>query len=516
MPKTRQLLRREITYASAKEEEVNLLHQLSYYDKQIRFFSHLNDHQSWIKNIVAHHLNLNSPDACDVSKIENWLHGSFNVCIPVTVGTRSAKPVILRLPLPYRVGEDFMPGNGDEKVRCEAGTYAWLQENCPDVPIPELYGFGLSTGETFTCFENLPLLHRWIHAIRHRVFSWLGHPTPSRYVPHLAKGEHVIHSGYLLLEFIEPNRGSILSNTWTDNQHDIKLRTNLFRSLSRIVLSISQIPIPRIGSFIINHQGNLVLANRPLSIQIQQLENEQIPTGIHRDYTYSTVDSYVADMLTFHDNRFRYQPNAVKNLGDCVFQLSSLSAMRTVSKSFFQREFRRGPFVFSLTDIHQSNIFVDADWNVTCLVDLEWACSLPIEMIRPLHWLTNGGVDELVPSEYDKVRTEFMDTLKAEEKAMVASKKHNSPLLSDIMNTTWATGTFWYTLALSSPSGLFTIFKEHIRPLFCTDYLQEFNLVMPFLWERNLGRIASHKLSEKKEYDRKLQQEFEAEADLQT
>lgn len=148
MPRTRQLLRGEITYTSAKEEEVNILHQLSYYDKQTRFFSYLNDHRDWIKNVVAHHLNLTSPDACHVSEVENWLHGSFNVCIPVTVTIRSAKTVILRLPLPYRIGEDFMPGNGDEKVRCEAGTYAWLQENCPDVPIPELYGFALSTGET--------------------------------------------------------------------------------------------------------------------------------------------------------------------------------------------------------------------------------------------------------------------------------------------------------------------------------------------------------------------------------
>ena len=26
--------------------------------------------------------------------------------------------------------------------------YAWLQENCPSVPIPQLHGFALSTGQT--------------------------------------------------------------------------------------------------------------------------------------------------------------------------------------------------------------------------------------------------------------------------------------------------------------------------------------------------------------------------------
>jgi hypothetical protein len=66
-------------------------------------------------------------------------------------GTENSSPATafsLGSLLPYRVGEAFRPGNGDKKVRCEAGTYAWLQENCADVPIPRLYGFALSTGET--------------------------------------------------------------------------------------------------------------------------------------------------------------------------------------------------------------------------------------------------------------------------------------------------------------------------------------------------------------------------------
>lgn len=32
------------------------------------------------------------------------------------------------------------------------------------------------------------------------------------------------------------------------------------------------------------------------------------------------------------------------------------------------------------------------DWRVTCLVDLEWACSRPIEMVEPPYWLTNKRI----------------------------------------------------------------------------------------------------------------------------
>lgn len=160
MPRTRRLLREDITYSAAQTKEVNILHQLGYYDQQNQFFTRIRYKQSWIKTIITHHLGLSSSDSCHVADTKDWLHGSFNVCIPVTIQNWGRKQqlgprVLLQIPLPYRVGESFRPGNCDEKVQCEAGTYAWLQENCPDVPIPRLYGFAMSTGET-VCHSMMP------------------------------------------------------------------------------------------------------------------------------------------------------------------------------------------------------------------------------------------------------------------------------------------------------------------------------------------------------------------------
>ena len=168
----------------------------------------------------------------------------------------------------------------------------------------------------------------------------------------------------------------MLSCTWEDKRHDDNLRGNLFKGLSRILLDIAKVPVPRIGSFVIDDNGFLVLNNRPLSIEIHELEGKQIPVDIPRDMTYSSVDSYVTDILAFHDSRFAHQPNALKDITDGHFQAAALTTMRTVSSYFFKREFRRGPFVYVLNDLHQSNILVDEDWNITCLIDLEFACSL--------------------------------------------------------------------------------------------------------------------------------------------
>ncbi|KAJ5081337.1 hypothetical protein NUU61_009601 [Penicillium alfredii] len=150
-------------------------------------------------------------------------------------------------------------------------------------------------------------------------------------------------------------------------------------------------------------------------MELHELENEKIPTELSREYTYSTVESYVTDLLRGHDSRLRNQPNAVNNVQDCGYQISALAAMQTVAPLFFRRDLSRGPFVFTLTDLHQSNIFVDDQWWITCLVNLDWACSRPVQMVEPPYWLTNKGVDEVDAGEYDALRTESLAIMSAEE-----------------------------------------------------------------------------------------------------
>lgn len=166
MPKTRQLLRKEITYSAAKTDEFNILHRLELPAQQSRFFAELDGKREWMKTVVCHHLGLGSPDRCLVAEMDLWLHGSFNVCVPMAIDHLNGQCVLMRFPLPYRAGEDFRPGNCDEKIQCEAGAYAWLEQHCPDVPIPKLYGFALSTGE-MACTSppvSITLLIGLVHA----------------------------------------------------------------------------------------------------------------------------------------------------------------------------------------------------------------------------------------------------------------------------------------------------------------------------------------------------------------
>ncbi|KAJ5721484.1 uncharacterized protein N7483_009418 [Penicillium malachiteum] len=171
--------------------------------------------------------------------------------------------------------------------------------------------------------------------------------------------------GYLLIEYIEQSRGAMLSTSWNDCRNDMRLRTNFMRDLARILLKMSSIPLPCNGYFTIDRSGDLALNNRPLTMQLQILENENIPASLPQEYTYSTVDSYITDLLSTHDSRLQNQPNAVNNIGDCSNQMSALTAMRAIAPLFYDQDQRRGPFVFTLTDLHQSNNLVGQDWHIT-------------------------------------------------------------------------------------------------------------------------------------------------------
>lgn len=187
----------------------------------------------------------------------------------------------------------------------------------------------------------------------------------------------------------------MLSDSWDENLGDKGRRHNLFRDVSRIILSLARISLPRIGSFTISDAGLICLLNRPLMLRLEELENEGVPVNIARQDTYTGVEPFIQDLRTYHDTRLLHQPNAVTNAYDAKAQMAAIAGMRAVMPHFLERSLRNGPFEFLPTDLHQSNIFVDEQWNIKCLIDMEWACSLPIEMQQPPYWLVSCGVDEM-------------------------------------------------------------------------------------------------------------------------
>ncbi|GKZ24252.1 hypothetical protein AbraCBS73388_011056 [Aspergillus brasiliensis] len=126
-------------------------------------------------------------------------------------------------------------------------------------------------------------------------------------------------------QFVE--RGRMLSDSWAVMLQDTARRQTLFSDLAKIILSLNRVQLPRAGSLTMSNEGVITLTNRPLTLRLQTLENEGIPT-IPRDSTYESVEPYLLDLLQCHDNRICYQPNAIHDVKDGQEQLAALTMMR--------------------------------------------------------------------------------------------------------------------------------------------------------------------------------------------
>ncbi|KAG6004919.1 hypothetical protein E4U43_000661 [Claviceps pusilla] len=510
---TRDLLTGPITLSAALEKDDNVLHALTYPEEKKAFYVRLYRQRHLLSGVIAHHLGTKSTDI-RIPWVEHWRHGSFNLCIPVVVKTDpSVRPrvpefVTIRFPLPYRVGEATNPGNSDEKVNCEAATYAWLQENCPTVPIPKLYGFGLSTNQRFTHLDLLPWWTRWFRRIRNYFLAAFGFPQPTPYVPHCSSDFVDLDVGYLLIETIVSGR--MLSETWDEKYKDVRLQENVQRSLARIMLSLASVSLPRIGSFRLDNKGYLHLDHRPLAVQFTMHENEGIPLDISRKTTFSRVDDFVQSHLAAFDNRLLHQPNGIRSYDDACYQMTALAVARTVLPQAFRRDLNTGPFVYGLTDTHRSNIFVDEDWNITCMIDLEYACSLPIEFIQPPYWLDGGLIDQIDSVGYAPKHDEFLKHVRHEEQLQNSQRRGEQ--LSSIMEQSWNNGTFWATLALSHAIAFEGILLDQLLVhyfSFTMNELPELNhTLLARLWRRNISSIIDRKLQDTEKYREKLKEAF--------
>jgi hypothetical protein len=343
--------------------------------------------------------------------------------------------------------------------------------------------------------------------LRRKALKWLGWPTPCQYLSHGSSG---LSTGYLLLEDVQKEGIAILSDNWMAYYGESTKRRNLFHDLARIMLAIGRVPMPRIGSLTIDQSGYLQLNNRPLTMTLHQLENEGINTGIGRSDTFSSSIDYGMDLVNLHDQNLRDQPNAISSEGDGKLQMATFACMRMLLPHFFSRSIRNGPFIFQLSDIHPSNLFVDQDWHITSVIDLEYAAALPREMEVAPYWLNPGqdlGDLGSHPEGFNAVHDEFTAIFREEEHCQ---SEQLSPR-AEAMRQAWETKAFFYQHSLNERIGCIYLFQFQVLPLFEPEFVLDPTFVrhiMP-LWSIDGERALAQKTRDKDRYHQAVQELFE-------
>ncbi|KAK1769787.1 hypothetical protein QBC33DRAFT_576366 [Phialemonium atrogriseum] len=285
-------------------DTVNLNNALEGDDTE-EFLSFIEAHREDIEALLCRQLDV---PYCRLGRREMWKTGSFNIVIPAFPNSPPDEVlpgmIYIRFSLPYKISEEEEPGNVDEKVRSEAATYIWLQENCPDVPIPSLLGFGLPGGQ---CTD-----------------------------PSQLTGSQAARVG---VSNFEQGRREPLHVTWEKYRHGAQYRANPFRHLCRILLSMNALPF-------------LALARRQLTLKVSSLANRPLTLYFHM--TYGSIEPYIFDLLRLQDSKLLHQPNAIHNKADGEIQAAALTGLCASMHHFLQHEYCDGPSFMTLTEMHQT------------------------------------------------------------------------------------------------------------------------------------------------------------------
>ncbi|KAI1758624.1 hypothetical protein GGR53DRAFT_226602 [Hypoxylon sp. FL1150] len=470
------------------------------------------DHKDLIEGSVRAHLGLASRDLCVVLSPKHWFQGGFNICVLVEVSRQDASPerIIFRCPMPHKLAEEKYPGTVNEKVSCEVASYVWMQERCTDVRIPHLYAFGFTDGTHFTHTRHMPVHSRAYRSLCRWIYRFLDLPLLSSYIHNTSAP--AVGTAYTILEYVGPETGQMLSITWAEHANDVARRTRLYHGLAHIMLSLARIPQPLIGAYRLNTiDGSISLTNRPLLCSAVIMESSGAPRTIQPRQTYQSVDSFASDMLTLHDNYLLHQSHAVRDEDDAHERLTIRTLLRAVSHHFITPSTRNRPFLLQLTDIHQSNIFVDSEWNVTCMIDLEWICSLPVEMLSVPYWLTNCSIDGIIGAEYDRydcARQEFLAAMDKEAETAILKPEHNVSVTHN-MRKMWLSKGVWFWACIRSLNGWLFVFEDHILPKFSNNKeLVACLKQASALWKEDVASVVEAKVKDEEIYKEELRAFF--------
>lgn len=276
-------------------------------------------------------------------------------------------------------------------------------------------------------------------------------------------------------------------------------RVNFLSDLADIMLQLRSKPMHRIGSLTVR-DGKVNVANRPLTQQQAAWDNEGIPT-ISRGETFDTVESYITALLECHDNAIRCQENAIRNLGDGQSQLSNILMMRALSNQFIGKRYRKGPFILTLTNLQPHNIWVRNNGHIQYLIDLDWACSLPVEMMTPPYWLVDLAASN--DPDFGTLTNDFLNILQ-EREHLFPDYRHDS--IASVMRSSLQNGSFWYFRALQSPDRVCQLFREHIQgrywPGDCSG--PAFKILVSRYWCPEAREYIQRRIADRVSYNRKL------------
>ncbi|KAJ5216829.1 hypothetical protein N7468_009837 [Penicillium chermesinum] len=277
--------------------------------------------------------------------------GAFNVSFRMKF--EDGRSAIIRFPKP---GATMFP---DEKVRNEVYIMRYIQQHTT-IPVPFVLHWGTK--------EENPL--------------GLGPFVIMEYIDHVMDLSDVLNTP----GFAVKDRPSL------DLNFDVAKLELLYGQLADILLQLSTLQLPRIGSLVQVDDFTWEVAQRPLSysanelVRLGTLPRSKLP---RRNETFQSASSYFNTLADLHLEHLTHQRNdAIESADDC--------RRRYIARLLFSKLAREGRFTASSTnlgpfniwcdDLRPSNVLVDEHLQIVGVVDWEFTYAAPVEFSQAPPW----------------------------------------------------------------------------------------------------------------------------------
>ncbi|KAI1139611.1 kinase-like domain-containing protein [Hypoxylon sp. FL0543] len=356
------------------------------------------------------------------------IRGGYNVVYRLEYA--DGLSVILRMPIE---GVVQFP---EEKLRYEAATLRYIAANT-NIPVPCVYYCG-------TAAENPTGLGPFI------IMKYIKHDKVMTEVlkdPNQEPGDYPI---------LDPNI-------------DEEKLEHLYSQMANILLQLSNLRFPRIGSLIEDSNNEISVSARPLTqnmndvVEFTNMPPSLLPTP---SQTFSSAGDWYMFLADLHMKQLAFQHNdAVEDEEDARDKYVARQLFRNLARegSIPTSSVADDDFRLWSEDLTPSNVLVDSNLRVVGVVDWEFAHAAPADfvfdppwwllLLEPEYW--TDGYESFKEAYEPRLKT-FLKVLEAEERKMAASldervrmlslnasRKTESPL-SQRMRESWEKGT-WMT-----------------------------------------------------------------------
>ncbi|KKK17955.1 hypothetical protein AOCH_007160 [Aspergillus ochraceoroseus] len=348
-----------------------------------------------IGNLIVKHRKGVPVELCDATA------GGFNVCFRMKF--EDSGSAIIRFPKP---GIGMFP---EEKVRNEVAVMKYLRDHT-SIPVPVIIHWG-------TKEESPPGLGPFIIM------------------------EYIDYAMDLSTALNTPGL-DIKDRPVLDPHIDNDKLEMLYGQLADILLQLSRLSFPRIGSLSQIDDSTWEIARRPLSINMNELH-------LH-------ISKPLAELHTEHLTQQRN--DAVDSADDCRRKFVARRLFRKIARdgrltSSFPKD--SGPFKIWCDDLRPSNVLVDADLKIVGVVDWEFTYAAPAEFsYAPPWWLLleqpdywPDGIEAWGKRFEHRLQTFLKVLLEREAAALEQGNLKEDQRLSGPMQQSWENGDFWVIYA---------------------------------------------------------------------